>query len=98
MKHEDLTVNDMLVLATVDYLAYREEATGVEVWRNMLQRIGKISKAAVYSTLYLLLNASLLKVTTTKPTALRGGRRKQVYSLSRSGMNHLQRKHIAIGR
>ena len=99
MKLEHLTVNDALVLATVQHLNdhFDDEATGVEVWRILRENVGLIAKATVYSTIYVLMNASLLHVRTTKPTANRGGRRRQVYSLTSHGQKRLNQMNFTVG-
>ena len=99
MKLEHLTVNDALVLKTVSHInIFNDEATGVEVWRTLTDCVGRIAKATVYSTLYVLTNGGLLKVKTTKPVKVRGGRRRQVYSLTATGKKMLNKTKFTMGR
>ncbi len=92
-----INVNDAILLSAVAEMGTATGAldpSGMDVYRFVNDHIGSMARATVYLGLYDLYNAGYLRCKDSGPLKTRGGRRRQMYSLSPTGER--QYKAIAV--
>ncbi len=92
-----INVNDAILLSAVAEMGTATGAldpSGMDVYRFVNENVGSMARATVYLGLYDLYNAGYLRCKDSGPLKTRGGRRRQMYSLSPTGER--QCKTIAV--
>ena len=85
----DLSRNEELILLAIWRLG--EEAYGVTIRRRVMEITRRpLHYGSLYNTLDLLIRKDLVGVEISAPRAVRGGRSRKLYQLTRSGKRALQ--------
>ena len=91
----ELTKNEELVLLSIWKL--KENAYGVTIRENFKKITGKtLNFGSLYNTLYLLVRRGLVESRESMPLSRKGGRRKVLYSITKTGrkaLSNAQRVH-----
>jgi DNA-binding PadR family transcriptional regulator len=85
----ELSRNEEMILLAIWRL--KDNAYGVTIRGNVAEKTGKkLHYGSLYNTLDLLMRKELVQVHESTPEAVRGGRRKKLYFLTKSGIKVLK--------